>query len=102
MALDIQQLKAEYGTRRHYPETKAGNCCIRILTKSAAIYGGLPYDVEPSYYSAVSLCIEGEVMFILSLEYPGTWLEVPDKGKAFEARNFLSSMEKALTGITNF
>ena len=39
MALDIQQRKVEYGTRRHYPETEAGACRIRILLKDTAING---------------------------------------------------------------
>ena len=38
-------------------------------------------------------------MFIVSLEYSGTWLELPDKDKAFEIQNHLSSMETALTDM---
>ena len=41
MALDIQQRKAENGTRGHYPETEAEGCCIRILIKCTAINGGI-------------------------------------------------------------
>jgi len=41
LAPDIQQRKTEYGARRHYPKTEAGTCCIRILIKTTAIYGGI-------------------------------------------------------------
>jgi hypothetical protein len=35
-------------------------------------------------------------MFIVNIEYPGTWLDFPDKNKAFEAKNILSSMDTAI------
>jgi len=42
------------------------------------------------------LCIKGSSMFIVNIEYPGTWLEFPDKNKAFEIKNLISSMETAV------
>lgn len=38
-------------------------------------------------------------MFIVNIEYPGTWLELPDKHKAFEVKNLISSMETAITDM---
>ncbi len=38
-------------------------------------------------------------MFIVNLEYSGTWLEFPDKDKAFEIQNHLLSMETALADM---
>ncbi|WP_270831011.1 hypothetical protein [Aeromonas sp. QDB03] len=35
-------------------------------------------------------------MFIVNIEYPGTWLELPDKDKAFEVKNLISSMDLAI------
>lgn len=35
-------------------------------------------------------------MFIVNIEYPGTWLEFSDKNKAFEIKNIISSMETAV------
>lgn len=38
-------------------------------------------------------------MFIINIEYPGTWLELPDRDKAFEVKNLISSMETAITDM---
>ncbi|MEH6640572.1 hypothetical protein [Vreelandella glaciei] len=38
-------------------------------------------------------------MFIVNIEYPGTWLELPDKAKAFEIKNLILSMETAVTDM---
>jgi hypothetical protein len=38
-------------------------------------------------------------MFIVNIEYPGTWLELPDKDKAFEMKSLISSMETAVTDM---
>ena len=45
------------------------------------------------------LCIKGTIMIIVNIEYPGTWLEFPDKDKAFEIENLISSMETAVTDM---
>jgi hypothetical protein len=38
-------------------------------------------------------------MFIVNIEYPGTWLESPDGDKAFEIKNLISSMETSATDM---
>lgn len=35
-------------------------------------------------------------MYILNIEYPGTWIQLDDKDKAFELNNLLFSMENHL------
>jgi len=35
-------------------------------------------------------------MFIVNIEYPGAWLELPDSDKAFEVKTLISSMETAI------
>ena len=32
-------------------------------------------------------------MFIVNIEYPGTWLELPDREKAYDVESLLSSMD---------
>lgn len=38
-------------------------------------------------------------MFIVNTEYPGTWLELPDKDKSFLVSNLISSMETAVIDL---
>ena len=38
-------------------------------------------------------------MFIVNIEYPGTWLELPDKNKSFLVSNLISSMETAVIDL---
>ena len=38
-------------------------------------------------------------MFIVDIEYPGTWLELPDQKQAFELKNIISAMETAVTDM---
>lgn len=38
-------------------------------------------------------------MIIVNVEYPGTWLELPDKDKAFLVSNIITSMETAIIDL---
>lgn len=41
----------------------------------------------------------GVSMFIVNIEYPGTWIELPDRNNAFEVKNLISSMETAIADM---
>ncbi len=55
------------------------------------------FTIIPS--TSLKLSVKGESMFIVNIEYPGTWLELPDRGNVFELQNLILSMETAITDM---